>query len=489
MGTINKRINTRWLVIDEETGYKSTVYKSKADAESHRAQARESGHKRAKLLKRESVAYQARVRLSLIGKELVETFADFQAADEWVKAREGEIVKRQFVDYSSAETKTLADLFDRYEQEFLARESTDCPEKARLGKMRRHDIANIKLIALQNRDFNEYREVRLAGGYQEKRVPGQKTPRPWTPVKGSTVRKELELIARIINLSRKEWGIHLPHNPCSSEFVARPGAEVGDERDRRLEVFHDAEQRLQMKENISKAARGRRVHAEVQYGLREDVSGFLDAIESEQQLVLRAARYPHWFRPVKLHVSEATLRARARAKTKAPVKARLRDKRRLWAFLSFAVETAMRRGEIVKLRWSYVNLSVGNGYIELPAEVCKNNTRRIVPLTLRAKRILLTQPQHGDLVFNTTENTISTAYKRLKKVICISDLRVHDLRHEATSRLFERTDLRAIEVGAITGHKDLRTLRRYANARPHALVQRFQQSFNTTVKPSFDALG
>ena len=45
------------------------------------------------------------------------------------------------------------------------------------------------------------------------------------------------------------------------------------------------------------------------------------------------------------------------------------------------------------------------------------------------------------------------------------DLRFHDLRHEATSRLFERTNLSDLQIAKITGHKDPRMLARYANLR------------------------
>lgn len=43
------------------------------------------------------------------------------------------------------------------------------------------------------------------------------------------------------------------------------------------------------------------------------------------------------------------------------------------------------------------------------------------------------------------------------------DLNFHDLRHEATSRFFERTRLTDTEIASITGHKDPRMMRRYAN--------------------------
>ena len=51
----------------------------------------------------------------------------------------------------------------------------------------------------------------------------------------------------------------------------------------------------------------------------------------------------------------------------------------------------------------------------------------------------------------------------------IEDLRFHDLRHEATSRIFEK-GLNVMEVAAITGHKDLRMLQRYTHLRAEDLA-------------------
>ena len=52
------------------------------------------------------------------------------------------------------------------------------------------------------------------------------------------------------------------------------------------------------------------------------------------------------------------------------------------------------------------------------------------------------------------------------------DLHFHDLRHEATSRIFERTTLNEIEISKITGHRDPRMLRRYANLRASNLAEK-----------------
>jgi integrase len=53
----------------------------------------------------------------------------------------------------------------------------------------------------------------------------------------------------------------------------------------------------------------------------------------------------------------------------------------------------------------------------------------------------------------------------------IEDLRFHDLRHEATTRLFEK-GLNIMEVAGITGHKDLRMLRRYTHLKAEDLAQK-----------------
>jgi integrase len=53
----------------------------------------------------------------------------------------------------------------------------------------------------------------------------------------------------------------------------------------------------------------------------------------------------------------------------------------------------------------------------------------------------------------------------------IEDLRFHDLRHEATTRFFEK-GLNIMEVASITGHKDLRMLRRYTHLKAEDLAQK-----------------
>lgn len=187
--------------------------------------------------------------------------------------------------------------------------------------------------------------------------------------------------------------------------------------------------------------------------------------------------YPQWFRPRKKHVTAATLHARQRASKKPRVKARLRAAAKIWSFISFAIETGMRRGEILKLNWEHVIWEPGNGHLMLPGSITKNRQQRMVPLTLRARRILQTRPRTSQLVFDTSVDAIKLGCRRAQERVQILDLRLHDLRHEATSRLFERTNVRAEEIGSVTGHDDPCMLKRYYNKPPHEFVDRFQESF------------
>jgi len=62
-------------------------------------------------------------------------------------------------------------------------------------------------------------------------------------------------------------------------------------------------------------------------------------------------------------------------------------------------------------------------------------------------------------------------WNRVCKRAGLIDLRFHDLRHEATSRFFEK-GLNVMEVAAITGHKDLRMLQRYTHLRAEDLAKK-----------------
>ncbi len=161
-----------------------------------------------------------------------------------------------------------------------------------------------------------------------------------------------------------------------------------------------------------------------------------------------------------------------------------------------ALETAMRRGELAAMRWEHLDGKV------LSVPETKTGEPRRVPLSTRAREVLAGLPRRLDgWVWGIRADSITQAFDRAVKrgradyeAACsgatecrdrgekpgapvqpdprmLRDLRFHDLRHEATSRLFEK-GLNPMEVAAITGHKTLQMLKRYTHLRAEDLVER-----------------
>ncbi len=132
----------------------------------------------------------------------------------------------------------------------------------------------------------------------------------------------------------------------------------------------------------------------------------------------------------------------------------------------FALETAMRRGEIAELHWKDIKGNVAH------LEDTKNGERRDVPLSRQAHAAVIHQVRqlHDSRVFGMKSGSIGMAFRRVCKRAGIEDLRFHDLRHEATSRLFEK-GLNPMQVAAITGHKTLQMLKRYTHLRAEDLAK------------------
>jgi len=126
----------------------------------------------------------------------------------------------------------------------------------------------------------------------------------------------------------------------------------------------------------------------------------------------------------------------------------------------FALATGMRRGEVLSLLWSNVDLQ--NRTVFLP--LTKNGLPRSVPLSPLALSVLSKLPENGEVVFPLSVNSLRLAWDRVRRRAGIIDLRFHDLRHEAISRFFE-LGLSVPEVSLISGHKDPRMLFRYTHLR------------------------
>ncbi len=169
-----------------------------------------------------------------------------------------------------------------------------------------------------------------------------------------------------------------------------------------------------------------------------------------------------------------------------------------WAAPAFelAIETSLRQGTLFSLRWEWIKLP--DRMIEFPPEARGADNKGVparLPLTRRAVAVLrslaahwqrdrLTDPElcrfgpvdvnPGNLtgpVFGTSCNAVLLVWKRVvkDKENGLPDLRWHDLRHEAASRLFEK-GLHPLEVASITGHRSMQMLKRYTHLDPANLL-------------------
>ncbi|KVD51746.1 integrase [Burkholderia ubonensis] len=183
------------------------------------------------------------------------------------------------------------------------------------------------------------------------------------------------------------------------------------------------------------------------------------------------------------------------------LKALLSASRNPWVAPAFelAIETSLRQGALFSLRWQWVDLNAR--VIRFPVEARGADNKGVpaaLPLSLRAANILrhLAAIAEGDAtrldratygppdvrrdlsgpVFATSANAVICVWKRTIKTAGKHDtelttLRWHDLRHEATSRLFEK-GLHPMEVASITGHRSMQMLKRYTHLNPEDLCRK-----------------
>lgn len=133
------------------------------------------------------------------------------------------------------------------------------------------------------------------------------------------------------------------------------------------------------------------------------------------------------------------------------------------AFL-FAIETAMRSGEILGLTSRTVDLDKRVAFLPLT----KNGGARNVPLSTRAVELLekLPEVEKGDHLFALTDKSRDALFRKARdkafeKVSPEDRLTFHDTRHEAITRLAKK--LQPLDLARMTGHTDLNELLTYYN--------------------------
>lgn len=136
-------------------------------------------------------------------------------------------------------------------------------------------------------------------------------------------------------------------------------------------------------------------------------------------------------------------------------------------FLSLA--TAMRRGEVLSVKWGDIHLE--ESYIHL--EMTKNGDARDVPLSAVAKQLLALLPVKGkkERLIGLNPDLLTSIFIKACKRAKINNLHFHDSRREATTQLSKKL-ANVLELSAVTGHKDLQTLKRYYKPKAQDLAKK-----------------
>ena len=142
----------------------------------------------------------------------------------------------------------------------------------------------------------------------------------------------------------------------------------------------------------------------------------------------------------------------------------------------FLMDTGMRLGEALSIKKLMVHNNNGDYVVNLPSSVTKNGDARGVPLTNRAKSIvvkLLENAERNDLVFRqlkywTAENT----WRRLRKAMNLEDEKefvIHCLRHTCATRMAQSGKVELHFIGQMLGHKSWKMIKRYSHLIPNNL--------------------
>lgn len=149
----------------------------------------------------------------------------------------------------------------------------------------------------------------------------------------------------------------------------------------------------------------------------------------------------------------------------------------------FAVHSSRREAEIASILWADNVDAEHTGLVrDAKHPTMKKGNHRVFKYTREAWEIVQRQPKVDARIFPFNAKSIGTAFTRACKVLEIPDLHFHDLRHEATSRLFER-GYSIVEVQQFTLHESWDVLKRYVQLRPGQVPHR---EFPAALSPSTD---
>jgi integrase len=151
-------------------------------------------------------------------------------------------------------------------------------------------------------------------------------------------------------------------------------------------------------------------------------------------------------------------------------------------YVRLAVALPRRREELLTMCWSdYTGQTIRLRDTKNPT-VLRNE---VVPVPVPAQKIISNLPRFDgdDRILPFKPESVSAAFQRAVRELGIEDIRLHDLRHEGISRLFEQ-GLSIPEVSLISGHVSWTALRRYTHIKPLDVLEKLNASSKRTQKDS-----
>lgn len=374
-----------------------------------------------------------------------------------------------FIDYTKSQRVTLAELIARYIREECPKHKGAEPEAYRLnafladsghapvplraksgaprdtqgvnrgtptrktGRNRpRHEaLSNLEFLdkpfaQLEPEDFETYIRDRL------------------DDVLPASVDRELDLLSAVCNVAIGAWRYNVPQRPM--EGVRRP--KYFNERERRLADGEEA----RLIEHAREEDRLRSVALELERLMapfREKAAALGSA--SARKRSLAAARAQLLMLPRECH-------------THVPLYETL---------IRFLLGSAARRSEALNLTWARLDFDARTAYFP----ETKNGRPRTVPLIRPVLAALEALPRHGERVFPISVDELKNAWERIRARAELHDLHIHDLRHEALSRIADTGKFTLVDLQAISGHRDPRMLLRYAHLCARLLAERLDKAF------------
>lgn len=395
--------------------------------------------------------------------KLEKTFSSEETAEAFVKKVEAERAQKIFVDYAKSFNATFAELLVRYLREEAPRrpKSQDLLAYKIEGWLEDSGEKGQKLLQQYRGELRAQGKSVRAAKFVMREQSNQLTwlHKPLNEVTTAdiehytrerldevapaTVDREIDILRSIFSVAVNQWDYNLVKNPMSA--VRRP--KYFNERDRRLVEGEEA----RLLAALASLDLARATEPVLRDMANEALEGrhFTSASDRKRQL------------------------AAVRAQLLATAERRADVIPYLQAFLLFQLMTGARRSETLGLTWENIDFVRGTAYIPLS----KNGRPRKLSLRREVLELLQALPRDTDRVFAIGVDYLVGAWNKACEMTGIEDLHIHDLRHEAVSRVAETGNFTIPDLQQFSGHQDVRMLMRYAHLCASRLAKKLDESF------------